>query len=713
MERKEAIQRLRSELDKHGLQKWSAHLSTQETMWVGLCLHFPDCTIVLNAHHVDTHPVEDIDDTIKHEVAHALTPGHGHDEVWQAKAKEIGCTIKPCPPLSPALINAVRSGQMIEVELVDQTVRKVVEETVKVPKYTVTRLQEKCPICGKVAKEVKSQEFPGPNRSTLKLITLECFHIIQKVIPGGTPYEELITNWWKPEVQNCKHEWVKTACQNCGEFKLFNFQQESARALEKALATGKGFGVFHEMGLGKTIIALAYLRYNPKKTLFIVKSAIMFQWFKEILRVLGPQAGFAQIIRTSRDPLLPGLNNYIISYDLLRRFDRSKFQALGLELVVLDECQQIKNPDSTRTQEVRKLLADPLIKVIALSGTPWQNRGSEFFPVLNMIDPKKFYSYQHFIDTWVSHYFHGDKLKQGGIKNIDKFKEFTKDLIIRREYNEVMEQFPDVNRMKLTMQLDELSQSNYEHAESEFVDWYNQHVIDGTEENIGSIEILAQLTKARHIVGLAKIPATLGMLEEFYEETDRSIVVFTHHIDVMDIMLSEMRKRFPDITVDALRGSPAMDDAEKNRVASEFGIKRTFLVASTQACGEGIDGLQKGYDSILHERQWNPAKEDQATPGRFKRIGQKSPVINLTCVHADETVDGDFDFINETKRREFHKAMNKGEVPTWNDGESARQMARRIAERHNKKHKGKKVNVTAFANAFGKAVVKDLANGHS
>lgn len=697
MNRQTAIQMLRKELDKHGLENWSACLSTNESNWVGKCFGSPHFTIMLNAHHVDIHPESEIIDTIKHEVAHAIVGAeHGHDAVWEAKARELGCHCRPCIELPPYLIDAIRSGATIEMEMVDKTIKKVTEEVIQVPKYRVTRLQEKCPICGKVAKEISSKEYPDKDGNTIKLITLQCFHVIQKLIPRSTPYQELVTNWWKPEVQACKHEWIKTRCGNCGEFKLMNFQVESARFVEAALAGGKGAGVFHEMGLGKTIIALAYLKYNPKRTLFIVKSAITFQWFKEILRVLGPSA-FAQIIRTSRDPLLPNLRSYIVSYDLLRRFDQEKIKALGIECVVLDECQQIKNPDSTRTQEVRKIVGDPKVQVIALSGTPWQNRGSEFFPVLNMIDPVKFYSYQHFLDTWVAYYWHGDKQKMGGIKNIESFKKFTENIVIRREYNEVMDEYPDVNRMKLSMQLDEMAQSNYDAAESDFVNWYNQHVIDGTEDSIGSIEILAQLTRARHIIGLAKIPATLGMMEEFYEECDRSMTIFVHHKDVADILIEEMKKRFPDVQIDALKGSPAMDDVQKNEVAARYGIKRTFLVASTLACGEGVDGLQKGYDSILHERQWNPAKEDQATPGRFKRIGQKSGVINLTCVHADQTVDMDFDEIVERKRLEFHKAMNKGEAPTWSDNDIAKEMAARIIARHNKKNKGKKVNITEMA----------------
>ena len=40
--------------------------------------------------------VERVKDTILHEIAHALTPGHHHDSVWKAKCREIGCKDERC-----------------------------------------------------------------------------------------------------------------------------------------------------------------------------------------------------------------------------------------------------------------------------------------------------------------------------------------------------------------------------------------------------------------------------------------------------------------------------------------------------------------------------------------------------------------------------------------------------------------------------------------
>jgi SNF2 family DNA or RNA helicase len=701
MDRTEASKYTRSELDKYGLTDWKVRLTTDiNQSFLGMCSH-KDKAIILNAHHIDIHPSEEVVDTILHEVAHALTPGHAHDFVWAAKASEIGCTnTLPCSHLSfpDHVIDAIRSGATIEMTVEEKT------HVIRTPTYKVTRLQEKCPDCGKVAVERFSIQSVDKQGNQVKLITLDCFHIIKKIIPKATPFESMVSNDWKPEVKSCFHKWNKNQCETCGEFKLFNFQVHGARFAESALSTGKGALIADDMGLGKTVQALAILRFCKKynKTMVVTKSAIKFQWFKQAVRWLGPEY-IAQVISTSKDYLYPGLKLYIIPYDLLRRMKREKLHALGINLVILDEVQQIKNPDSSRTQEVRKLVsANPECKVIELSGTPWKNRGSEFFPALNLINPVKFHSYQHYLDTWVDYYYEGPKKKMGGIRNIAKFKEYTSDIVIRREYNEVMDEFPDINRMKLNLQLDELNQSAYDDATSEFVAWYNEAVIGGEEDALNGMELLAKMARMRHITGLSKIPGTLGFIEEFVEDTDKKIVIFVHHKDVGQIMYDTLKNTNKDSNPDwyeladtingkgilVLKYTSDLSDVERFEMQEKFNkTPRAIMIASTLACGEGVD-LQTCSDSILHERQWNPQNEDQATPGRFRRIGQKSSVINITCPEAEGTIDEDLDVIVETKRRQFHAAMNKGEAPVWNEGQIAKELAEKIVARHKAKNKG-------------------------
>ncbi len=702
MTRDESSKFCRAELDKYGLSDWHVRLTTDPNApFLGLCV-YKDKSIILNAHHIDMHPRAEILNTILHEVAHAIVgPGYGHSETWAEKAREIGCdNTLPCSHLSlpDHIIDAIRSGATVEMTVEE----KVITNVIRTPKFQVTRLQEKCPDCGKIAVEKFAIESVDKEGNQVKLITLECFHIIKKIIPKATPYESMVSNDWKPEVQTCKHEWTKNKCDKCGEFKLFNFQTVGARAGEVALAMQKGFGFFDDMGLGKTVEALALLKFHHKHytpALIVTKSAIKFQWFKQAVRWLGP--GFiAQTITTSKDAILPGLKLYIIPYDLLRRFPQEKLTKIGIKLVILDECQQIKNVDSARTQEVRKLVNNNGCKVVALSGTPWKNRGSEFFPALNLMDPVKFYSNQAFLDRWVEYYWEGPKKKMGGIRNPAKFREYTANLLIRREYEEVMDEFPDINRTKMPVQLESIDQSTYDDSVSEFVAWYNEAMIDGTEEALSGIEVLAKMAKMRHIVGLSKIPATLGYVEEFVEDTDKKLVIFVHHKDVGQLLISALTNTDKNSNPDWYQLAQTLQEEqipvysytsqhtgkpEGYMVQDNFNkTKRCIMVASTLACGEGID-LQTCSDCVLHERQWNPQNEDQAAPGRFRRIGQTSNVINITVPEGEGTIDEHLDGIIETKRRQYHVVMNKGQMPAWNEGDLAKQVAQKIVQKFNEK----------------------------
>jgi len=95
----EKAELLAQELMKHhGLtdrgRNWSFKWDSAKARY-GLC-NWTERTISLSSYLTPLVDENKVRNTILHEIAHALCPGHHHDNVWKAKAIEIGCNGKRC-----------------------------------------------------------------------------------------------------------------------------------------------------------------------------------------------------------------------------------------------------------------------------------------------------------------------------------------------------------------------------------------------------------------------------------------------------------------------------------------------------------------------------------------------------------------------------------------------------------------------------------------
>src|SRR5439155_24340473 len=103
---------------------------------------------------------------------------------------------------------------------------------------------------------------------------------------------------------------------------LYKFQNDGVRFIEQSNARCL---VSDDMGLGKTVQAIAAALINPEiqPLLVICKASLKAQWQHEIMRWMGEDY-YAQIIDGPKDAPMVGLKAYILSYDILRRFDEKK-----------------------------------------------------------------------------------------------------------------------------------------------------------------------------------------------------------------------------------------------------------------------------------------------------------------------------------------------------------------------------------------------------
>lgn len=74
--------------NRHGLFNWRISFNNRKGSF-GLC-SYSKREIQLSSMFIPFMSDESIKDTIIHEIAHALTEGHGHDYTWQRKCVELG-----------------------------------------------------------------------------------------------------------------------------------------------------------------------------------------------------------------------------------------------------------------------------------------------------------------------------------------------------------------------------------------------------------------------------------------------------------------------------------------------------------------------------------------------------------------------------------------------------------------------------------------------
>lgn len=77
----------------HGLSDWRFEVSARLKRTLGLCAD-DSRSIRVNAFYAENNTEAVVLNTLRHEVAHALTPGHGHDSTWGEAAVQLGWTAR-------------------------------------------------------------------------------------------------------------------------------------------------------------------------------------------------------------------------------------------------------------------------------------------------------------------------------------------------------------------------------------------------------------------------------------------------------------------------------------------------------------------------------------------------------------------------------------------------------------------------------------------
>jgi SNF2 family DNA or RNA helicase len=305
-----------------------------------------------------------------------------------------------------------------------------------------------------------------------------------------------------------------------------------------------------------------------------------------------------------------------------------------------------------------------------MSGTPIKNHAGEYFTILNLVAPKRFPHYQTYVDKYCDSYNSGWSQKVGGLRDAKRFKEDTEDIIIRRTKDQVLKDLPSLDRKFFHVDLDPKLNKAYAAALKELEELFYKDDMSSFERGSAQIAIMSRL---RHITGISKIDECIDFVTEFLISCNRKITIFTHHKDVLDILVDKLNMWLSDGGYsEALSLHSGLSSDRRAAVVERFKDPAyRIMVASTLAAGEGLN-LQFCSDAILLERQWNPPNEEQ-TEARFHRFGQKNNV-SVTYMIAIGTIDEYFTELVEKKRAIVSSAMD-GKEMQWDQNSLMKELA--------------------------------------
>jgi len=407
--------------------------------------------------------------------------------------------------------------------------------------------------------------------------------------------------------------------------KLLNFQKEGLDFLLKS--SGNAL-LADEMGLGKTVQTLSYAA-TEKQTfplLVVAPLVTLKNWEREIEkflkkksrngRILESESPSVTIIRTGKSHELPKTDIYIINYELLfkRNEDISK---LGIRTIVCDEVHNLRSKTTQKYKAVKKLAALPSILYrIGLSGTPIYNRGSEIWPIIDIIKPGLLGSFKEFCEYFC---YVNDKGKAIVLENkrASLRNELQKHVMLRRKKADVLKELKDKVRYKEVIAAD--TDYYLEELDKIWMKVETEQKDDTATEFSKSASYHRAIQSERQIAGIAKVPHVINFVKNIME-IEESVVVFCHHKVIHKLLHQSLQEFSPVSIIGGQSDTTRQDQIDKFQKGES-----KLMIAGIRAGNVGINLTRAKY-VIFAELDWSPAIHRQAED-RLHRIGQKNTVF--------------------------------------------------------------------------------------
>ena len=391
-----------------------------------------------------------------------------------------------------------------------------------------------------------------------------------------------------------------------------------------------------DMGLGKTVQAIGTCNVtNPRTVLIVCPASLKLNWVKEwnkwtttgIMATLEPSAC------------------WVVNYEQLVKH-QTKIKSMVWDCLILDEAHYLKNKKAGRTRQVfggwsfqKKVKGQKVSipgvrpiqahRVVALTGTPMDNRPIELYPLLKFLMPAGFPNELEYAKRYCGAYHNGRGWDFTGSTNQEELQEKLRSTVmIRRKKAQVLKELPPKVRQVIQVDPDTGMTKFLKHekrllgfivgSEDKVNDQnYRELILTLLEEPLAGIAF-EEMSEVRKEAALLKVPAVISHLKDCIASSGK-VICFVHHREVAD----ELKSKFDNaVMVVGGMSAQAKDDAV-NAFQNDPTVE--LFIGNLDAAGVGLT-LTASSHVVITETPWVPAKITQAED-RAHRFGQKNSVL--------------------------------------------------------------------------------------
>lgn len=388
-------------------------------------------------------------------------------------------------------------------------------------------------------------------------------------------------------------------------------------------------GLFFEQGTGKsrTMIEILRRKYASvnrlRKTLIFCPIIVCENWKREfgmyskvgprdIVILTGPGKKRVLTMQKELGDTLAGNKIVITNYEAVE--NEAVYNLLlqwGVEILVCDESQRLKNPDSIRAKKL-VALADKAQHNYILTGTPILNSSMDVFMQFRILDRgqtfgKNFYTFRH-------EYFEDANARRKGTQGyFPKWepKPFTFAALQDKISNKALRvlkseclDLPPLVRQTVFVDMNADQKRMYKEMADEYITWLKTKK-EEPRAVVAQLAVTKALRLQQIVTGFAKdengsvhrldsVPRLTAMSELLVDLTPNAKVIVWSMFKENYLMIAELCTKL-GIEYREIHGDISHKDREKNMVDFRTDDKVRVMIANQSAGGTGINLVEASY----------------------------------------------------------------------------------------------------------------------